>query len=484
MALGAGGGVYSCTFKMLTITNSTLLCNSAIYGGGIYTLSGSESSTATIANCTLSANSASDRGGAVCNYGVLTLCNSILWQNHGGEVEGGGKTSAFRNLIGIDPMFVRNPLREDDELDTAGVRESSNEDVGDLHLTQQSPAIGYGDNDSAIGVDGCLPTTDFDGNIRIFGESVDCGAFEFQGEAAAGREVASSVVTTQEDVFDAYDGTISLREAIYYSPTDVQDATVTFDRALNGSTITLSGKAIWIDKPLAIDASSLTSVTVDADGKSRAFAVIARDGDVVSLDHLTITGGLTTWDGGGIINTGTLTVTHSTLLRNSAGDGGAICNIGTLTSMELTLVSNSASCGGAIRNSGVPTIVNSMLSRNSVESHGGGIFNTGALTVANGVVSCNSARTGGGIYNAYGGMLTLANSTLSGNSASEDSGGIVNYEVLTLSNSVLWQNDGGELEGSGKVSAFRSLIGIDPEFVRDPWDGGGRLGRRPGHAGY
>jgi len=45
----------------------------------------------------------------------------------------------------------------------------------DFHLKQWSPAIDFGDTALVAGTD----ETDFDGNARINGKGVDCGAFEF-----------------------------------------------------------------------------------------------------------------------------------------------------------------------------------------------------------------------------------------------------------------------------------------------------------------
>ena len=113
---------------------------------------------------------------------------------------------------------------------------------------------------------------DRDGNPRIHDDlTVDCGAFEFQGEIAAGRETPSLDVTMTDDTFDLYDEQVSLREAIWYvDPGEMQGTTITFDNIPDESTITLGGTSLWVDKALTIDASSFTSLTIDADSRSRA----------------------------------------------------------------------------------------------------------------------------------------------------------------------------------------------------------------------
>src|SRR5205823_192585 len=72
------------------------------------------------------------------------------------------------------------------------------------------------------------------------------------------------------------------------------------------------------------------------------------------------------YNGGGIANYGTLTVTSSTLSGNSASsyNGGGIANYGTLTVTSSTLSGNSASYGGGIANNTTLTLNISTLSGN------------------------------------------------------------------------------------------------------------------------
>lgn len=129
--------------------------------------------------------------------------------------------------------------------------------------------------------------------------------------------------------------------------------------------------------------------------------------------------------GGGICNWGTLTVTNSTLLGNSANYGGGIYSYnGTLMVTNCTLSGNSASQrGGGISNNGAMTITNCTISGNSASFYDGGISNNGTMTLTNCTLSRNSAWLhGGGISN--NGTLTITNCTLTSNSAGRDTGGL------------------------------------------------------------
>lgn len=103
--------------------------------------------------------------------------------------------------------------------------------------------------------------------------------------------------------------------------------------------------------------------------------------------------------------------------------------------------------GGGVLNNGMLTINDSTLSGN-VAAFGGGIFNNGTLRVNDSTLNLNiaeqpgaAASRGGGIYNS--GTLAINDSTISGNSASGEpgsGGGIYNYGTLTIDNSTLSQN--------------------------------------------
>jgi hypothetical protein len=91
---------------------------------------------------------------------------------------------------------------------------------------------------------------------------------------------------------------------------------------------------------------------------------------------------------------------------------------------------------------------------------GGGINNQGTLTVSNSILSDNNfsadGASGGAIFN--GGTLTVSNSILSDNSASNDGAGIFNSGMLTVSSSTLSGNDTG-LPGASGAGIYNSGSG-------------------------
>jgi len=105
-------------------------------------------------------------------------------------------------------------------------------------------------------------------------------------------------------------------------------------------------------------------------------------------------------DGGAIFNAGVLNVNNSDLDSNRAyNSGGGIYNAGTMTIAETTFQNNGVNIGGGPGESG------------------GAIYNAGVATIRSSTFVGNIAsQSGAGIANAYGGIMTITNSTISGNS--------------------------------------------------------------------
>ncbi|MBR8839881.1 MAG: hypothetical protein DSM106950_39260, partial [Stigonema ocellatum SAG 48.90 = DSM 106950] len=228
------------------------------------------------------------------------------------------------------------------------------------------------------------------------------------------------VNSTNDTIEDPNSGVTTLRDAIVRANADEGEDLIVFDRSLfsTAQTITLKLGELNITHSLDIIAprDSLTGsdlVTVSGNQASRVFEI--GTGAAVNIDGLIVADGQVAGDnGGGILNSGILTLDNSIVRNNSvtgimvdAGNGGGIYNSGTLT------VNNSTISGNSVT-----------LNSGGIGGNGGGIYNSsGSLEVNNSTISGNRANTlrgsgsGGGIYNANAGNLTVSNSTLGGNSA-------------------------------------------------------------------
>lgn len=148
--------------------------------------------------------------------------------------------------------------------------------------------------------------------------------------------------------------------------------------------------------------------TTCADGNCSAGIVLWVDPATVTLKYLTITGGSSTYDGGGIQNHGNLTLVSTTVRDNVAEDNaGGIYNDGRLVLNGTSRVSDNQTYyrgyGGGILNRG-RLIMNGMstVTQNST-TNGGGVYNEGIMVLNRASsVTGNTAEIGGGILNTGG----------------------------------------------------------------------------------
>ncbi|WNZ24969.1 DUF4347 domain-containing protein [Leptolyngbya sp. NK1-12] len=262
--------------------------------------------------------------------------------------------------------------------------------------------------------------------------------------------LANFTVTTLSDVVNPSDGVISLREAVNAANTLGGSNNIFF--GVNG-TFTLTGGELGISSNLSIFGNGASFTTISGNNASRVFNVSNSN---VLLSGLTIANGRAGGgEGGGIRNSGNLTVQFCTISGNSAGGGGGIFNGGSLTVNSSTFSNNLATGGGGIDNVGNLTVNSSTFSGNSGVKFGGGIFNGGSLTVNSSTLSGNSAGFGGGITNV--GNLTVNSSTFSNNSAGAGGGGIYNFGVLNAVGT-LFNNNGATIVGGGLYTTNEAVV--------------------------
>jgi hypothetical protein len=144
----------------------------------------------------------------------------------------------------------------------------------------------------------------------------------------------------------------------------------------------------------------------------------------VTIDGLAIELGSTSGLGGGIENSGKLTVENATFVANKASNGGAISNTAgaTLAVTDSSFVGNTTTSvgGGAIIDSGTAAIERSAIIGNKAPINGGGVNVQpgGAMTVANSTISNNTSGSAGGAF-ANLGTLNVEASTIANNSGSD-----------------------------------------------------------------
>jgi predicted outer membrane repeat protein len=221
-----------------------------------------------------------------------------------------------------------------------------------------------------------------------------------------------------------------------------------------------------------------TRITLNHVFEAGSVVTVAAGVDV-TIRGVTITGG-SAFVGGGVHNSGTLTLKDSVVrdnraeasvsgaaggiyngaagdlkLRNSLvadnvaadGFGGGIVNEGTMVLVESGVTGNSGLVSGGIGNSGSATLRHSEVMGNVVAETGGGISNGGTMVLKETTVADNRAfGTGGGIANS--GKLKLADSLVTRNTAIYDGGGICSTgDTLKLNDSTVTGNTPNDFGG-------------------------------------
>jgi len=191
--------------------------------------------------------------------------------------------------------------------------------------------------------------------------------------------------------------------------------------------------------------------TIDGQGAHRGVTVYR--GVTVKLERFTIRNGTT-----GIYNSGTLTVTGSTISGNT--ETGVVNESGQLVMNDSSVVDNgSGGMGGGISNNATLILNNSTVSHNSTTSVGGGISTINAnVSLNNTTVYGNTASEGGGLYIGTWGTVVVRNSILARNTASTGPDCLGSFQSSGYN--LISDNEGCSFaSGTGDLVKFDPLIG-------------------------
>jgi CSLREA domain-containing protein len=263
------------------------------------------------------------------------------------------------------------------------------------------------------------------------------------GLPAAPEPVAAAafVVDTTDDDLDDGDG-CSLREAIENANAndqghgdcpegDADGDVLTFDLPDN-STITLTAILV-VDDDLEIDGSAVPGLMISGGDATQIFDFTTAE--PVTVSSLTLTDGTGPDGGAVVVRSGADVTLDGVIVQNSAAgvSGGGIHNSGTLTLIGGSIVrgntaplQNIFNRGGGIHNLGTLTLRGSVVGPENSVRDGGGIANDAGATLiveAGSSVSGNTGTFGAGIDNI--GNMTFTDSTLSGNTATSFAGGLL-----------------------------------------------------------
>ena len=194
---------------------------------------------------------------------------------------------------------------------------------------------------------------------------------------------------------------------------------------------------------------------------------ITNRGGTMVLRNSVVSNNVSLGPGGGIVSFGSLTLNNSTVTFNgssrpdfdcgetpvciSNAGGGGIAVGGSFTATDSTISNNYSDdwAGGIWIEGDADHATNATLTGMTVSGNrarpgsttpgvprndGGGIFNKNAnTTLANSMVTGNTASSdGGGVYNDDGGLISMSGTTVSGNTSGAKGGGIYNHDFGLL----------------------------------------------------
>ena len=445
----------------LTIANSTIDGNfGASKGGGIFLGQTTAGSSAVIVNSTISGNSAESQGGGILATNPVSLSNTIIAANAvnngpGADcfASGGALTdgSGGHNLIGdgsgcselvdgtdadqigsaahpISPGLVTETVKGE----TLPALKNNGGPTDTVALEAASPAIGAGDPFTCESA----PVADLDQRAEQRDSATrgcDVGAYDTAGTGGV-------VLAT---LFVAPGGS----DAVACSASSSKNPFASIQRALgcagDGDVVRLAPTGA---RPYPGIGTVAENVVIEAQGDANARTVVIDAGK----------GQLVVTSGASVSVTG---VSLSCITDSCASPNApTVTNQGRLTLSDDAVTGNGAVLGGIVNTtpegSSTPaslTVEDSTVSGN-VGKVGGGIFSapgenaTGALTltIANSTIDGNSASNeAGGVFigqTTAGSSATIVASTITGNSANNQAGGILISTPTSLSNTIVADN--------------------------------------------
>lgn len=238
---------------------------------------------------------------------------------------------------------------------------------------------------------------------------------------------------------------------------------------------------IVIDKDLVLQGQGADATTVSGNGAFRVFQIddgnvalndlavvdgLAANGAgifvaapaALDLNDSRIAANVATRDGGGIFNDGGMVdIAGSSILDNAAGDEG----------------------GGMFGIRGAVTVAGSVVSGNTAADHGGGIrIQSGGLDVIDTVISGNKStdEDGGGIA-GLAATISIIRSTIAGNTSLDNAGGIENTAGrLDVIDSTISDNTATTRDGGGISTNTRNQFAAPTTTIRNSTISGNSAG--------
>jgi len=479
-SLGNGGGIFNDAGATLAISGGTITGNEAARaGGGVENNSG----TVTFTDVTVDGNTTGINGGGlhISGTGITTFTNGTASNNVAGK-EGGGLWNSAGGTLNVVGTTLDNNTASGDDADQGGgglFNDGGLMTVTSATLTNNVANGASGSGGGILNLLGELVVTDSD--ISNNSATRAGGAIEDNGGDG------DSIVTISNTKLNNNSTGSAPGNGGGLHITGEGEVTIIGGEVFS-NTASAEGGGLWNS---AVGSLTITNTVVSGNTASGADADqggggLFNDGGVMTVSGAIITNNAAdgaAGSGGGILNLGgQLDVRGGEISGNSAlRAGGGIEDNATPADTEVTIMQvlfkeNSTGAapgnGGALHITGPGDVIitESTVTGNTASAEGGGLWNSavGSLNVMRSTIDNNSAagtsaeNGGGGLYND-GGFMTVIASTISSNSAPTDGGGIKNVGTLQLYNVTIFENSsangvGGVANMGGTVDTSNSII--------------------------
>lgn len=401
--------------KPVTLSTSIDGGSSIILNGGGTTriLAVNSGVNLSLNNITLS-NGYAINGGAVTNQGgMLRVVNSHFEGNH--AVYDGGAIASQQGSVAI----IQSTFDDNEALVSGGA----------IWIMQGSSTSISGttfENNQAAVHGGAIMLSSL--NTRIVNSSFTTNLSVFAGGALYVQD--GSMVTVADSSFRANESDYILDANMLLGGAAIRnEGNLRVERSTFANNIGQFGGAILSTNMLAVIDCQFTQNSALADGG--AFYI---ERGQATIEHTQMTGNLATGAGGAVANFGLTTISDSTLMSNVAnGLGGGIYASSLSSNPPSTLTS---------------TIIERTTLEDNKSNNGGGLFANAPVLISESALIANLGTVGGGIdagESSIAGnptLVTIKNSTLSGNTAYVRGGGIhLNASIVIVAHSTITKNE-------------------------------------------
>jgi uncharacterized repeat protein (TIGR01451 family) len=431
-----GGGVFA--YTTLAMTGTTFLTNTATRdGGGVRGVG-----DARIVDSAFTANSAVKAGGGVFDN-ALTMANTAFISNTAGAGSSSGGIAVNGIAALTDVTFMLN---------SAGTGGAGGANFGSTAVLAGGAFLSN--------------TANFAGGGAYFNGAATLNGTQFIGNRAlsnrGGGAYFNGAATLNNTLFAGNVAAADRGAGAYFRV----GAEVTASRFISNTASNRAGGAYFNANATLTDTDFISNT-----GTARAGGVYIGGNGVVN-------GGLIQGNvcngscaGGGLFISGTLTLSGTRFVSNTAADGdggGAYTSVdATITNATFAGNQSTNTGGGLFHAGGTLTVTRSAFITNTTDGFGGGlnVANTSVAHVMSSTFSGNSAGSGGGIVVAGGATLSVHASTFAGNRASantgEMGGGLYSFGNADIANSTFagnHANNGGALGNGGNMTVTNSTI--------------------------